>query len=247
MRGLAISLINQYNDDEFAQIVANSFSYKECLKQMGYNSASGATVHKVQARIEKLHLDISHFSCLSREKRDESNIFILNSTADQTTLRKWYLKGNYSTYECAICGQQPFWNGKKMTLILDHIDGHNKNNILSNLRWVCGNCNTQLETTNGKNKQHKEHIVNHCVDCGKPIGKHAIRCCICNGKFQSELHSLDITREELKKLIRTTSFVQIGKKFNVTDNAIRKWCDKYHLPKRSIDIKKYTDEEWEKI
>lgn len=56
-----------------------------------------------------------------------------------------------------------------MTLILDHIDGHNKNNVLSNLRWVCGNCNTQLETTNGKNKAHKEHTINYCIDCGKPI------------------------------------------------------------------------------
>ena len=30
--------------------------------------------------------------------------------------------------------------------------------------------------------------------------------------------------EELKKLIRNTSFVEAGKKFNISDNGIRKWC-----------------------
>ena len=56
-----------------------------------------------------------------------------------------------------------------------------------------------------------------------------------------------ISREELKKLIRTTSFTQIGKQFNVSDNAIRKWCIKYNLPKTVKEIKSYSDEEWELI
>lgn len=55
------------------------------------------------------------------------------------------------------------------------------------------------------------------------------------------------TRVELKKLIRMYSFVQIGKKYGVSDNTIRKWCDNYNLPRRVKDIKQYTDEEWEKI
>ena len=28
---------------------------------------------------------------------------------------------------------------------------NNKDDRLNNLRWVCPNCNSQLETTNGKN------------------------------------------------------------------------------------------------
>ena len=52
------------------------------------------------------------------------------------------------------------------------------------------------------------------------------------------------TKEELKKLIREKSFVDIGKQYNVTDNAIRKWCASYGLPTRKKDIKKYTDEDW---
>ena len=43
------------------------------------------------------------------------------------------------------------------------------------------------------------------------------------------------------------SFTAIGKKYNVSDNAVRKWCDKYNLPRKASEIKKYSDEEWELI
>ena len=56
---------------------------------------------------------------------------------------------------------------------------------------------------------------------------------------------LPVSRSELKDMIRTSSFVSIGKQFNVSDNTIRKWCDKYNLPRKSGDIKKYSQEEWD--
>ena len=57
--------------------------------------------------------------------------------------------------------------------------------------------------------------------------------------------SKPITREELKNLIRIFPFVEIGKQFNVSDNAIRKWCKLFSLPFKKEEIKKYTDKEWE--
>jgi hypothetical protein len=35
--------------------------------------------------------------------------------------------------------------------------------------------------------------------------------------------------------------------YEVSDNAIRKWCDKEQLPRTKKDIQKYTDKEWEEI
>lgn len=55
------------------------------------------------------------------------------------------------------------------------------------------------------------------------------------------------SREELKSLIKNFSFISIGKKFNVSDNTIRQWCKNYQLPYRAKDIKKYSNEEWDKI
>lgn len=51
-------------------------------------------------------------------------------------------------------------------------------------------------------------------------------------------------RDLFKAMIRKIPFTTIGKQFNVSDNAIRKWCDAYHLPRNKKDIKKYSDEEW---
>ena len=56
-----------------------------------------------------------------------------------------------------------------------------------------------------------------------------------------------ITREELKNLIRSTPFTTIGKRYGVSDNAVRKWCDKYGLPRKASEIKAYSEDEWTKI
>ena len=90
-----------------------------------------------------------------------------------------------------------------------------------------------------------EKEQNYCIDCGTPIWKTSVRCKQCESLHRRK--DKPVSREELKQLIRTTPFTKIGKMFGVSDNAIRKWCVSFDLPKRSIDIKKYTDEEWEKI
>ena len=53
---------------------------------------------------------------------------------------------------CAICGIKPEWNGKELVFIIDHIDGHASNNSRDNLRVICPNCDSQLDTYKSKNK-----------------------------------------------------------------------------------------------
>jgi hypothetical protein len=59
------------------------------------------------------------------------------------TMRKYLIE--HSTYKCSICGISE-WNGKEITLQVDHIDGDNQNNTFENLRFVCPNCHTQTDT-----------------------------------------------------------------------------------------------------
>lgn len=92
-------------------------------------------------------------------------------------------------------------------------------------------------------RQRKEHHI--CQSCGKEISYKSEYCITCAGLFRRKAARPE--REELKSLIRKSSFVEIGKMYGVSDNAVRKWCEKEGLPSKKNLIKKYTDEDWEKI
>ena len=72
-----------------------------------------------------------------------------------TTVRGNYRKRLLEFYgdECSICGMGSSWNGKNRVLVLDHIDGDASNNNSANIRFVCPNCDSQLDTFKSKNKK----------------------------------------------------------------------------------------------
>lgn len=96
-------------------------------------------------------------------------------------------------------------------------------------------------------KEAKQYRPHYCIDCGIEINKNSTRCVKCEGKRRKKSNKKLVSREELKKLIRTESFVSIGAKYGVTDNAIRKWCDNYNLPRTKKEINSYTDAQWVEI
>lgn len=98
------------------------------------------------------------------------------------------------------------------------------------------------EANIAKEEKPKE---NYCIDCGKPILLTSTRCTECAHKASRIIERP--TRDELKRLIRIMPFTKIGEKYQVTDNAVRKWCTSYDLPSRVKEIKNITDEDWEKI
>ena len=96
---------------------------------------------------------------------------------------------------------------------------------------VCKNANREYKS--------KEPYTYKCKMCGKEFetyDKNQIYCsheCCSLSQRKVERPSKD----ELLELIKTTSFLQIGKLYDVSDNAIRKWCKYYELPYRKKDIK----------
>ena len=94
--------------------------------------------------------------------------------------------------------------------------------------------------------QIKTKTIIYCVDCGAIISEaKAERCVSCANIAKRVCVRPD--RKELKNLIRTTSFVELGRRYGVSDKAISKWCQSANLPHTKSTIKTYSDEEWEKI
>lgn len=54
---------------------------------------------------------------------------------------------------CEECGLGTEWNGKPITLAIDHKDGNYYNNVESNLRFICPNCHTQTKNYGSKNRR----------------------------------------------------------------------------------------------
>lgn len=122
---------------------------------------------------------------------------------------------------------------------------------------LCANCHREVEykkiklSSSFNEEKANEIIQKHnfktsfCVDCGIQITSNACRCRECAQKFRRKVQRP--SREELKKLVREKSMLEVGRIFNVSDNAIRKWCINENIPSRKKDILSFTDEDWEKI
>ena len=110
---------------------------------------------------------------------------------------------------------------------------------------------TDWVTQKNEKRKNKEVTTNTCRICGSPITKNAELCTFCYNREKAQ-NSKRISKEDLKKeilLVKNgeTSFLQLGKKYEVSDNTIRKWCKYYNLPYRINDLKKYSMEEIVKL
>lgn len=244
------SLLNSYSDDEFRAIVATSHTHAECLRNLGYNTNSGNVQRAYRERLARLNIDTSHITTKARPVLQPEDVFVQNCTHTNSTLRRFYSREVPPT-ECSICKRLPEWEDKPLALILDHINGIHSDSRRENLRWVCPNCNSQLETTNGKNRNRRTKTIKQCIDCGTKIDKSSTRCNKCEQQRRKliviQQRHERISRDELKQAIRNTAFTTIGRQFNVDGNTIKQWCKAYGLPSRKSDIKQCSNEEWEQI
>lgn len=100
----------------------------------------------------------------------------------------------------------------------------------------------EIDKLNEKNQKHQPT----CNNCGALITSKSKGLCENCAHLQARI-AIRPDRNELKYMIRTIPFVQIAQKYNVSDNAIRKWCKSMNLPSKKTEIKSYSEEEWQFI
>lgn len=71
---------------------------------------------------------------------------------NQTRVAKRYLVETQG-HKCRVCGISA-WLGQRLVMILDHPDGNAFNFLLTNLRLICPNCDSQTSNWKSKNNGH---------------------------------------------------------------------------------------------
>lgn len=93
----------------------------------------------------------------SKEKYSIDEVFVKNSPVTQKVMRGYVERHNLIEYKCQKCGCDGTWQDGTIALEIDHIDGDNTNNELSNLRYLCPNCHALTVTYRGRNKALKNN------------------------------------------------------------------------------------------
>ena len=162
---------------------------------------------------------------------------VAGSTFHRGHLKRRLYREGLKEPRCELCGQDEEWRGRKMALILDHINGVATDNRLENLQIVCPNCAATLDTHCGRNLPRRELEV-ECERCGKrylrqrPEQRHCSRAC--GTRYArvpgARLATRKVERPPYEQLVREvaeSSYVAVGRRYGVSDNAIRKWLRAY--------------------
>ena len=162
-------MLRAYTKEWLEELCADSYSYAEVLSKAG-RKQGGGNQSVLKKKIEEFNIDISHFTgqrwydapdkqcnfCnQSKEKYTLEEVFCKNSPVTQKILRGYVERQKVLDYKCVKCGCDGNWQDGVISLEIDHIDGDNSNNEISNLRYLCPNCHALTDTYRGRNIAQK--------------------------------------------------------------------------------------------
>lgn len=152
-----------------------------------------------------------------------------DSTFTRSHLKTKILKYKLLSHECAICKIGPEWNGKTLTLQVDHINGINTDHRLENLRFLCPNCHSQTPTYAGANANNrKEAETFRCTQCDNYRSRvsESGLCIRCKSTSDKLIWPDDTV---LQEMLRESNINQVAKKLGVSYPGLKKRLQKHKL------------------
>lgn len=133
-----------FTDEELRQVVAESTSFIEVQKRLGYSGKSGTTTETLKKVFDQKNIDYSHFKGHAWNKgltKNENALTDYGTHNWRTIKEKLFQERGY---RCECCGITE-WNGKEIKLQVHHIDGNHNHNTRDNLMILCPNCHSQTD------------------------------------------------------------------------------------------------------
>jgi len=147
--------IAELTKDEMQKLIIDSKSINEILKQLNVNSNGSGAYKTFRNHCKRLGVESPVYenngNSVIGPKIDLKDILVENSTYQNISrLKKRLVSENILEYRCCECGNTGEWNGNKLILQLDHINGNHSDNRIENIRFLCPNCHSQTLTYAGK-------------------------------------------------------------------------------------------------
>lgn len=154
-------MATRYTKELVEEAVENSTSVMGVLRYLGRPLAGGNHTH-IKRVIAKYEIDTSHFTgqahnrgTVAKNRKSASDILVLlpagSNRPKPAQLRRAMVESGIEM-KC-VCGLTDTWQGAKIVLEVDHINGDWLDNRLENLRFLCPNCHSQTPTSRSwKNK-----------------------------------------------------------------------------------------------
>lgn len=225
-----------YNKESFSEIVKESYSISEVARKVGMKS-KGGNWRTIKRKIKEYNLDISHFTgkAWNKGKKFPQQKYPLEEYLNGTrTISTWRLKNRLFDAGikencCEICGVSE-WNGYPLMCELHHIDGNNQNNNLDNLQILCPNCHSQKDNFAGRsNRKTSKKTKNTSYSPQKKLSKEELFTIRSKANSRPVFATRKVVRPETYDKFKeefaalNNNYCAMGRKYGVSDQAIRKW------------------------
>ena len=241
----------RYTELEARSAIQASSSFAEALRRLGMCPSGGAgrTLRKWSVL---WGISTDHFDPYAATRARAGTaalpleqILVAGSSYHRGHLKERLFRAGVKQRRCELCGLGEWWYGRRFALVLDHINGVSNDNRIENLRIVCPNCAATFDT-----------------HCGRKLRLEARRCVRCGASFQpkysAQRHCSSwcgrrharpdggrarpaarrVQRPPYAQLlaeVQAMGYTSVGRKYGVSDNAIRKWIRAYEREQKSSE------------